>query len=98
VGRLRLPRPRSSIPHAHLQRMSTKKIDLVVMNIDILAFASLLLFSLRRIFQQLSFKFRLVPLPVRSVSKVEIALLLKSLVKRKNNNLFSNASSIIIKK
>lgn len=70
--------------------MSTKKIDLVVMNIDdiILALASPLLFSLRRIFQQLSFKFRLVLLPVRSVSQVEIALFLKSLVKRKNNNLF----------
>jgi hypothetical protein len=62
VGRLRLPRPRSSIPHAHLQRMSTKKIDLVVMNIDVLAFASFL-FPLRRLFQQLSFKFRLVLLP-----------------------------------
>jgi hypothetical protein len=97
VGRLRLPRPRSSIPHAHLQRMSTKKIDLVVMNIDILAFASLLLFSLRRIFQQLSFKFRLVLLPVRSVSQVEIALVLNSLVKQ-NQQPLSNASSIIIKK
>jgi hypothetical protein len=77
--------------------MSTKKIDLVVMNIDILAFASLLLFSLRRIFQQLSFKFRLVLLPVRSVSQVEIALVLNSLVKQ-NQQPLSNASSIIIKK
>ena len=70
--------------------MSTKKIDLVVMNIDDinLALASLLLFSLRRLSQQLSFKFRLVLLPVRSVSQVEIALVLNSLVKRKNNNLF----------
>jgi hypothetical protein len=79
-----------------LERMSTKKIDndLVVMETDL---ASLLPFPSS---PSLSTTFLQVPSvssSVRSVSKVEIALVLNPLVKQNEQSLF-NASSIIIKK